>query len=290
MILRRHCPVGRSPILSLGTCLVCVVYAVQACGPSKVSHPAAKTSQTPAESSFDPPFAGEDSVDPTHHACSDGYRLRYRLDRPMNQETGRRYPLLLCLHGAGGKSHAPEILNEIGGPPCFVLVPSVPPKEFSWSGRRRNGLPYVLELVDDLLKTESIDPDRIYVTGQSMGGFGAFGAVAMRPEFFAASVPVCGGWRTEDAGSMHKVPMWIFHGDADRVVPVRYSSDMVKALREAGGSPRYTEYEGVGHNSWLNAYGSEELWVWLFKQRRTPADSIEESGGLDEPSLLDSGG
>ena len=207
------------------------------------------------------------------HACEDGYRLQYKLTRPAESDDGTRVPLLLCLHGVAGGTQAPRALRELDGPSCFVLVPSVPSKEFSWGPKRRNGLPYVFELVDDLLENEAIDPDRIYVTGQSMGGFGTFAAVASRPDFFAAAVPVCGGWKTADASRMHKVPMWVFHGEADKVVPVRYSREMVKALRAAGGQPRYTEFSGVGHNSWVKAYESEELWIWLFEQHRGSADS-----------------
>lgn len=242
-------------------CAVCLVHVQCESQGNQSTSPAASASASKA------------LADTTYYVCGDGYRLRYVLDCPADPEADEKYPLLVCLHGKGGGTHAPRAFEQIGGPPCFVLAPSVPPQEFSWSDIRRNGLPYVFELIDDLLETEPIDPDRIYVTGQSMGGFGTFGAVAMRPDFFAASVPVCGGWRTDEAACMHEVPMWIFHGDADKVVPAQYSRDMVKALREAGGTPRYTEYEGVGHNSWVNAYGSEELWVWLFKQRRKPADS-----------------
>jgi predicted peptidase len=204
----------------------------------------------------------------TYFNCSDGYRLRHTLASPDELVEGERYPLVLCLHGSGGGTQAPKALESRDGSPCFVLVPSVPSKEFSWAGRRRNGIPYVLELIDDLLERLPIDPDRLYVTGQSMGGAGTFGAVAARPDFFAAAVPVCGGWDPADAPRMKDVPMWVFHGDADTVVPVRYSREMVAALREAGGSPKYSELGGVRHNAWADAYASEAMWTWLFAQKR----------------------
>ena len=85
--------------------------------------------------------------------------------------------------------------------------------------------------------------------------------------------------------------MWIFHGDVDKVVPAQYSRDMVKALRDAGGKPRYTEYEGVGHNSWINAYASDELWIWLFKQRRSEIEStVGQSEVTAEPPMQELGG
>ena len=226
----------------------------------------AGTQEAPSEPTEDRKKAGESRAS-TYFKCADGYRLRYTLSSPDELLEGERYPLVLCLHGVGGGTQAPKALERRDGPPCFVLVPSVPSKEFSWAGRRRNGIPYVLELIDDQLERLPIDLDRLYVTGQSMGGAGTFGAVAARPDFFAAAVPVCGGWEPADAPRMKDVPMWVFHGDADTVVPVRHSREMVAALRAAGGEPRYTEYPGVGHNAWTPAYDSDETWRWLFEQR-----------------------
>ena len=154
------------------------------------------------------------------------------------------------------------------------------------SGRRRNGLPYVLELVDDL-RRRRVDRSRSHLRDRSVhGGFGAFGASRCVPSSSRHRCRSVVAGETVDMLAPHKVPMWIFHGDADRwclsVIPVTWSRLFERPVVRLD-----TEYEGVGHNSWLNAYGSEELWVWFFKQRRTPADSIEESGGLDNrPSGL----
>ena len=200
--------------------------------------------------------------------CDDGYTLKYRWNAPREIVEGEQYPLVLCLHGAGGSTQAPRALSKRTETPCFVFAPSVSTKEFSWTGKRKKGIPYVFEALDAFLEIHPIDPNRIYVTGQSMGGQGTWGALALRPEFFAAAVPVCGGWKTSDAMRLKDVPIWVFHGAEDRTVPVKYSRDMVKALREAGGSPKYTEYPGVKHNSWSKAYETEELWEWMFAQRR----------------------
>jgi predicted peptidase len=101
-----------------------------------------------------------------------------------------------------------------------------------------------------------------------MGGFGSFGAVALSPQTFAAAIPICGGWAPGDAAKMKDVALWVFHGDADGTVPVERSRSMVEALKQAGGSPKYTEFPGVGHNSWSKAYALPETWEWLFAQRR----------------------
>ena len=229
-----------------------------------------------------------ESREPTAYTCADGYRLRYTLASPDEIIEGDRYPLVLCLHGAGGGTEAPKALERRDGPPCFVLAPSVPPKEFSWTDRRRNGIPYALELIDALIERLPIDRDRIYVTGQSMGGFGTFGAIAARPDFFAAAVPICGGWKPADAPGLKDVPIWVFHGDADTVIPVRYSREMVTALRDAGGEPRYTEYPGVGHNAWVRAYESDETWAWLFSQRRPVSTVPSKADGHESKPRGDS--
>ena len=104
--------------------------------------------------------------------------------------------------------------------------------------QRRDKLPAVLQALDALQKEVSIDADRIYVTGQSMGGFGSFGAVAARPDLFAAAVPICGGWAVGEAKAMAQVPFLVFHGAADNVVPVSNSRKMVEALKSAGGKPK----------------------------------------------------
>jgi predicted peptidase len=203
--------------------------------------------------------------------CADGYALKYALTAPDKPEEGKKYPLVLCLHGRGGNSTAAKVLarDEMKKKhPCFILAPSVN-RDYSWSGgNAKAALPYVFELVDDLMKKHPVDPDRVYVTGQSMGGYGTFGALAARPEFFAAAAPVCGGGKPADASKHKSVPIWVFHGADDPTVPVERSREMVKALKDAGAEPKYEEYPGVKHNSWDKAYATAELWSWMFEQVR----------------------
>ena len=116
-------------------------------------------------------------------------------------------------------------------------------------------------------KEYSIDPQRIYLTGLSMGGYGTWDLLARKPDLFAAGVPVCGGGDESTAEKFAKVPVWVFHGDKDTAVPVGRSRTMVEALKKAGGHPKYTEYAGVGHNPWDKAYADPKLMNWLFKQK-----------------------
>ncbi len=101
-----------------------------------------------------------------------------------------------------------------------------------------------------------------------MGGYGTWQALGQKPATFAAAVPVCGGGQPELAAEYSQVPIWVFHGSADQVVSPEKSREMVAALESAGGSPKYTELEGVGHNSWQAAYTNPEVWQWMFQQTR----------------------
>jgi predicted peptidase len=221
-----------------------------------------------------------DDFEKTEYKSDSSRTLQYALLKPQKVEAGKKYPLLLSLHGAGGRGNknwerncfANKVLS--GGEmrskyPCFILAPTVS-KQGSWKSESMDD---VLELVGKLLKKLPVDPDRVYVTGQSMGGYGTFEAMARKPELFAAGAPVCGGNQASNAKKMASIPIWVFHGEKDRVVPVARSREMVEAIKKAGGKPRYTELPGVRHNAWTPAYKNQELWKWMFSQKRTKAKS-----------------
>jgi len=126
-----------------------------------------------------------------------------------------------------------------------------------------------VELLDQLGTEFRIDPDRVYVTGLSMGGFGTWDILLREPGRFAAGIAVCGAGDPSQAERIQHVPVWAFHGDKDGVVPVSGSREMVAALKKAGAEPKYDEFPGVGHGSWYKAYATPGLWDWLFAQRRT---------------------
>jgi predicted peptidase len=231
-------------------------------------------------------YAQQDNVKPPTRSplyekhvftAKDGAKLNYWLMSPREVESGKQYPLVLALHGRGGNTEAATVLagDELREKfPCFVLAPAVSRSQV-WAVpegfRKLRGeamLPVALEALEEVKQKHPIDADRVYVTGQSMGGFGSFGAIAASPETFAAAIPVCGGWDPADAEKMKDVALWVFHGDADGTVPIEYSRQMVAALKQAGDAPRITEYPGVGHNSWSRTYASPETWTWLFAQKR----------------------
>ncbi len=211
----------------------------------------------------------------TEYKDSKGTRLRYAILNPAKIKPDTKYPLVVSLHGSGGRGSEKWQGNcaanrALGKPenrqkyPCYIIAPTVGRNQ-RWDGAP---LAALMELIKSSLKEHAIDPARIYVTGQSMGGAGTYSAILAEPNLFAAAVPVCGRGQPDQAKKIVHLPIWIFHGELDRVVPTQHSRDMVTALKKGGGKPTYTEYAGVRHNSWTPAYAEEKLWVWLFEQKK----------------------
>ena len=233
-------------------------------------------------------FAAEPEA---HVFKSDGKSLPYRLLKPTDTEAGKKYPLVVILHGAGERGtdnkkqlvwfwndKKPSVMTrpEVAKEKAFVIVPQCPEGkrfvEVPWekgsykSPEISEPLKLTLALVDSFIKEQSIDPDRVYVIGMSMGGYGAIDAVQRRPELFAACVSICGAGDLSKAKDIAHVPVWAFHGDADNVVPVSGSREFIDALKKVGAEPKYTEYPKVGHNSWSPAFEEKEFWNWIFAQ------------------------
>ena len=217
--------------------------------------------------------------------------FRYRLLRPASVEPDRRYPLVLFLHGAGerGSDNAAQLKylpTWLAEPawrqqfPCFVIAPQCRSEHrwsaFNWSDKKSSplaaeptaDLAAAIATLEEVCGSEPVDLDRVYLTGLSMGGYGSWELAARMPERFAAVVPICGGGDEAQAAKLVKLPIWCFHGGADRVVPVERSRSMIAAIEAAGGTSKYTEFPGVGHDSWTPAYRDSGLLEWLFAQRR----------------------
>ncbi len=125
------------------------------------------------------------------------------------------------------------------------------------------------ELVDKLAAELPVDKDRIYITGLSMGGFGTWNAIAQRPDYFAAAIPICGGGDKTQAPKLKDLPIWAFHGDKDRTVPCRLTVEMIEAIHQAGGKAKMTIYPGVDHDSWSRTYADPAVLDWLFAQKKS---------------------
>nr|AIA10534.1 prolyl oligopeptidase family [uncultured bacterium] len=218
---------------------------------------------------------------------SRGKRMPYRLFIPAKYESRQKYPLVLWLHGGAGRGsdnssqisggntigpHVWTLPENQSRNPCFVFAPQCPVDE-EWAtiskAQPSEQLHLALEILQLLQRTFSIDDQRLYVTGQSLGGFGTWSAITTRPKLFAAAIPVCGGGDESQASKLINTPIWAFHGEKDEAVSVERSRSMVEAIKKAGGTPRYTEYKDAGHVIWERVFHEAELLPWVFSQRRT---------------------
>ena len=206
--------------------------------------------------------------------------LRYLLWLPSGYDDApsRRWPLVLFLHGRGERGDDLSLVAREGlarrlaegfDLPVIVAAPQCPSGS-DWTLHDDA----LLALLDDLVSRLAVDRRRVYLTGLSMGGRGAWRLAATHPERFAALVPICarrpdGVRDREDARPLVGLPTWVFHGARDRVVPIEESDAMVDALRGHGADVRYTVYPDAGHDSWTQAYAEDELYSWMFARRST---------------------
>jgi len=202
--------------------------------------------------------------------------LKYLLYLPQGygEKKEQTWPLLLFLHGAGErgndlslvKKHGPPKLIEQGREfPFIVVSPQCPTT--SWWPEQVDAL---MALLDEVQSKYAVDPDRVYITGLSMGGFGTWTLISRHPERFAAAAPICGGGDRYVARRLKDVPVWAFHGAKDPVVPLQASADMVEALKKAGGNVQFTVYPEAQHDSWTETYNNPKLYEWFLSQRRHP--------------------
>lgn len=252
---------------------------------------------------------------------NDEVPLPYRFFVPENNDSKIDYPLILTLHGSGERGTDNEMqikLNHIAtvwadslfqlNHPCYIVSPQCPSQSYWGEDAAMNS---VYEILDSIISVCNIDTNRVYITGLSMGGYGTWAALTQRPNMFAAAMPVCGSWSPEAVPLFTHVPIWNHHGGNDNVVPVQDSRDLMKKYEELGipvVAPNcynfvcketskeekqgyidnnvdylYSEYYGVGHDSWNRAYTDSLAREWLFsKTKRTNSlISIKNKGNYE---------
>ena len=220
-----------------------------------------------------------------------------------NEDLPGRPAILVFLHGIGERGSenlasirlaVPEIVKQIkaAGQKVVLLAPQCPADQL-WATRHRGGaeakmtekprqaLGMVPTLIQKKIKEFDADPDRVYITGLSLGGYGSWDLMARYGTgLFAAGVTCSGGGDPTQAETMKDLPIWIFHGEADRTLPVMLSRRMYAALKEAGSDVVfYTEYPGVPHDCWTRTYQDPEVWKWLFSQKRGVRSDIRPEQG-----------
>lgn len=201
------------------------------------------------------------------------------LPREYGQDPQREWPLILFLHGSYERGDDPTVLTRQGLPklleqqadfPCIVASPQCPANEFWWPRTHILGA-----FLDHIQSAYSVDAQRIYLTGISMGGYGAWALALRYPQRFAALVPIAGGADFQgneipkNICNLKDLPVWAFHGKQDDNVPYSESENAVKALQECGGNARLTLYPDANHaGAWERAYVDPELYAWVMRQKR----------------------
>ncbi len=199
------------------------------------------------------------------------FNFSFVMRRP--EKWDKKMPLIILLHGAGERGDGGEslytvekngfakIFTEDKNYECVLVSPQCGKNSF-WAAK----VPYIKEFIDQLKEAYDIDEKRIYLTGVSMGGYGTWYTAMAYPDEFAAIAPCCGGGMSWNAEVL-KMPVWAFHGSCDDIVYLHNSTDMIEAMKKCGYSPKFTVFEGVGHNSWDYTF-DEELLFWLLSKSK----------------------
>lgn len=230
------------------------------------------------------------------YRSNNGSILPYRILYPENYDPSVSYPLVVFLHGVleRGKDNYRQLAN--GGAlflkpenrkrfPAIVIFPQCPEDSywatvtidqrklpidiyFHYNDPPARALEACIDLIQTFIREKKADQKRIYIMGLSMGGMGTLEAISRYPDLFAAAVPICGAGDTDYCHRYSgKVALWLFHGAEDKGIDPECSRSIVRKVKSLGGAVQYTEYPGVGHNSWDNVFEEPELLPWLFQQR-----------------------
>jgi pimeloyl-ACP methyl ester carboxylesterase len=200
------------------------------------------------------------------------YNYLARAPKEYESDRNKKWPLLIFLHGSGEsgdnldavKVHGPLSVLESGRELPFIVVAPQCPDENDWWQPER-----VMALIEEITQKYRVDPDRIYLTGLSMGGYGTWSTALAYPERFAAIAPISGGGDPSDAARLVDLPSWTFHGAKDNVVPARLASEMTAALQRVGARvARLTIYPDAGHNAWTETYDNPKFYDWLLSHKK----------------------
>lgn len=198
--------------------------------------------------------------------------LEYLLYLPEEyvETSDKKWPLILFLHGAGERGEDIERVKIHGIPKIaevmrlpFICVSPQCPSHLFWQMKNDE----LITLYEELIEKYSIDTERIYLTGLSMGGYGTWSMAILYPDMFAAIAPICGGGDPQQASIIKDVPVWAFHGAQDNVVPIQETENMVKALKAIGSDAKFTIYPEADHDSWTETYDNPELYKWFLSHR-----------------------
>jgi predicted peptidase len=236
-------------------------------------------------------FSIEEMLKPCVYTNETGETFAYRMSAPQFPEAGKAYPLILFLHGSGEcgtdnrqqlKCGIPALMASLLKQPERVIVLAPQCQNANWWVRRvtfdsnyalsrepSGSMDVALELCRNMVASGLADSNRLYITGLSLGGYGTWDAIQRGPDSlrFAAAIPICGNGDIRRVSLIKKMPVWVFHGQVDKNVPVACSRRMVEALKQAGShAVRYTEFADGAHDVWDRAYSDPEVIAWLLSQ------------------------
>lgn len=230
---------------------------------------------------------------------SKGTKLNYRIYLPEDYNAQEEYPLILFLHGVGqrGSDNLSQlklgIIEPFKNPEseiynCIVVAPQCPTtdkwvnvKDWTFCDYDTTKIPEseslaaVVELLGDLQSTYSVDENRLYATGLSMGGYGTWDLLVRHPELFAAAMPLCGGADCSQAAKIKDIPIWTFHGLKDSTVPYLGTEKMVEELEKLNGNCIYTPMPDGGHGIWTEVYAREDVIPWLLSHRLSKVEETD---------------
>ena len=212
--------------------------------------------------------------------------LDYILREPsQTNNDGEKYPLVIYLHGAGGRGRDLSLLtnhsflyhSEKHLTGAFSVMPQC--YADSWF----DIFEQLQDFIEFIISDDRIDATRVYLVGASMGGYGTWQMAMSRPELFAAIVPICGGGMYWNSGRLLNMGVWAFHGDSDPTVSCEESKKMVDGIKIRGGKrARLTIFENTPHNAWTPTFQSEEMWKWLLEQRNLYTETKNEHNDVEK--------
>ncbi len=219
-----------------------------------------------------------------------GNTIPYQIYISDDLEGRKLYPLVIFMHGSSqrGDNNINQLILGVrkirsfsiqNNEPVIIIAPQVPYHD-QWvniptdsnpsdnTAQATTSMQVTIHLMNHIIQSFPVDKNRIYVTGLSMGGFGTWDLIQRFPDIFAAAIPVCGGGDKNKAEQIMHIPIWAFHGEKDTIVDPNRSREMIAALKNAGGNPKYTEYKNVSHDAWTPTYSDKNVLKWLFSQKK----------------------
>jgi predicted esterase len=203
--------------------------------------------------------------------------FKYYLYVPENYDPQYHYPAVMLLHGqarhmTGGAEYFRHGFDKTEQ--AFVIVPIAPPK-YDWV----HAAPLAMEALDEVRAAYNINPNRIYLSGYSMGGIGTYAMLYRYHDIFAGAFVVCGMWDVDAAGDLDDIPLAVFHATEDETFPIGTARHMVKTLEDLGRTVRYIEQKGASNTDCIRPYQNKVYWDWLFAQAKSQAAPRAATGG-----------